>query len=108
METRVRPVVVPVLLVLALGELLNLVAGVHYVSAAGGFPVETKANHLGGWIHLAAAACVLVGIVLVVRSPRHTWRILVAGLLAVVLAIGGLVAGQTTIRDGGRCACEGL
>jgi hypothetical protein len=96
------------LFVLALGELLNLVAGVHYAPADGGFPVESKANHLGGWIHLATAACVLFGIAGVVRSSRHTRRILVAGLLAVVVAIGGLVAGQTTIRDGGSCACEGL
>lgn len=94
--------------ILALGTLLNLVAGMHYVDADGGFAMETKANHLGGWIHLATSACVLVGIAVVIRSSRHTRRILVAGLLALVLAIGGLVAGQTAINDGGRCACEGL
>jgi hypothetical protein len=87
--------------------LVNLVAGLNYAFADGGDPVRTSANHRGGWIHLATAALVPVVIVLLLRSRRPTRTVVVAAALALSLAVGGFVAGETVVRDGSSCACEG-
>ena len=106
-ETPLRQGVFPTLLVLAVAEVVNLAAGVHYVRADGGYPARTNGNHLGGWIYLATAAVILVAIVVIVRLSRTTRTVLVVGLLTVAVSIGGFVAGQAAIRNGASCACEG-
>lgn len=107
MDNPARSPVLPALLVLAIAALVNLVAGIHYALADGGYPARTRGNHLGGWIHLVTAGCVLVGIVMVLRGSQNTRKVLVVALLTLVVAVSGSVAGHATVRNGSNCACEG-